>query len=306
MVALWASDLWKHDLTSVTSDIDDLDPAAALEVIRKAVSANHGAPLGDPSALDLEDLRTMLSVFQPRDLSFREGEDEAHLRVLTKAVGNPEKPMYLEAITVWWGGDRWYILDGHHRKLAYRRAGVSKSIPVRVFKGTLDEAMAEAVSLNSKDKMPMRLSEKMNKAWQLAVCTGLTKGQIVAACSVADGSVATMRRTKRDLVALGSTVPQMLEMTWDEARLEAQGRAKPPVDLETALERRARGYAKSLAQAVGNRPHKDPEAFALALLMLDERLPRSLMETGAWASAVVSLRNDQAELEEQEMAHSDY
>ncbi|WP_292682509.1 hypothetical protein [Mesorhizobium sp.] len=285
---------------------EDLDTADALVAIRTALAAHPESSEGDPEVLDLEDLRTIESVFQPRDLAYREGEDEAHLQVLTKAAGTPEKPTYLEAITVWWGGDNWYILDGHHRRIAYERAKIVKNIPVRAFTGSLDEAMAEAVSLNSKDKMPMRLPEKMNKAWQLVVCTELKKSQIVTACSVADGSVAAMRRVKRELATLGRTIAQMLEMTWEEARLESQGKTKPKVDHDTALEMRARGYATSLAKAVGDRPHKDPEGFALALLMLDSRLPRSLLETNAWAEVIGTLRDDQADLEELESAQSDY
>jgi len=48
-----------------------------------------------------------------------------------------------------------------------------------------------------------------------------------------------MRRIKRELGTLGRTIAQLLEMTWEEARLESQGKTKPKVDHDAALEKRA-------------------------------------------------------------------
>lgn len=278
-----------RELTAEALDIDDFDTAEALAALGKALEVNP-EPQEDPDVLSLEQLRTVESVFQPRGLSYREGEHEAHVDVLAKAIGKPDKPKYLEAITVWWGGTAWYILDGHHRRLAYERANVVSDIPVRVFKGSLDDALKESVSLNSKNKMPMSLQDKMNAAWKLTAQAGeskskvaLSKSEVALACSIGESSVANMRRTKSALAALGTTTEQMLEMNWAEAQRVAKGEAKPQIDHDAETERRARGYVKSIAKALKDRPHKDPEGFAMALRMLDERLPVRLLETEAWA-----------------------
>ncbi|MBM2715851.1 ParB-like nuclease domain-containing protein [Mesorhizobium caraganae] len=271
-------------------DIEDMDTAEALEAIRQVFAEHPEGPQGDPDVLDLEELRTLECVFQPRDLSFREGDHEAHVDTLKKAIGKPEKPQYLDAITVWWGGDRWYILDGHHRRLAYERAKVKKGIPVRAFTGTVEEALAQSVSLNSKDKLAMSLRDKMNTAWRLTAYTDYSKSKIAAECGVGERSVANMRSIRRALIDLGKSAEKMAGMAWAEAQLEARGEQKLEIDQDAATEKRAKGYAKSIARALKDRPHKDPEGFARALQMLDERLPMRLLETNAWADALSDFR----------------
>lgn len=284
-------------MAATTFDIDDLDTGEALEALQNALGVDPMSPQ-DPKTLSLTELRTVESVFQPRNLDYREGEHEAHIDTLAKAIGKLEKPRYLEPITVWWGGGGWYILDGHHRRLAYKRAGVVRNIPVRVFTGSVEQALAKSVSLNSKNKMPMSLQDKMNAAWRLTARTSYSKSQIALECAVAEGSVANMRRVKRALSAQGTTAAQMLEMNWAEAQLTARGQEKPEVDHGAETERRARGYVKSIARALKDRPYKDPEGFALALLMLDERLPARLLETEAWANVLADFREG-LEAEEQ-------
>lgn len=158
-------------------DVEDLDTADALEAVRNALEENPKGPSRVPDVLDLKDLRVLESIFQPRDLTFRAGDHEAHVDTLAKAIGKPEKPKYLDPITVWWGGDRWYVLDGHHRRLAYERAKIKKGIPVRAFEGTLEEALAQSVSLNSKNKLAMSPQDKMNTAWRLTTCTDFLEEQ---------------------------------------------------------------------------------------------------------------------------------
>ncbi|RWX58326.1 hypothetical protein EN780_37025 [Mesorhizobium sp. M4B.F.Ca.ET.089.01.1.1] len=142
----------------------------------------------------------------------------------------------------------------------------------------------------------MSLQDKMNAAWRLTARTDYSKSRIALECSVAEGSVANMRRVKRELAAQGRTADQLLEMNWAEAQLTAKGEEKPQVDHDAETERRARGYVKSIARALKDRPHRDPEGFAMALLMLDERLPGRLLETEAWADVRVGYIQNQEKL----------
>lgn len=263
-------------------EIEDLGPGDGLKRIRDALSQNPVGPSKQPLVLGLSELHTLESVFQPRDLSVREGEHAAHVSTLAKAIGNPKNPNYLEAITIWWGGDRWYILDGHHRRMAYAKAGVLAMIPVRVFEGTLADAFAHSVSLNSKDKLPMSVRDKTNMAWRLTAYTDLSKSRVALECGIGESTVANMRRAKGQLRALGISAANMLDMSWRDAQAEAKGEQSSEIDRDAAIEKRARGYARSIAKTLKDRPHKDPEGFARALQMLDERLPARLLESEAW------------------------
>lgn len=51
---------------------------------------------------------------------------------------------------------------------------------------------------------------------------------------------------------------------------------------EDAFERKAMGYARSIAKALGSRLYKDTDVIARALMLLDSRLPRMLMEAECW------------------------
>jgi hypothetical protein len=106
----------------------------------------------------------------------------------------------------------------------------------------------------------------------------------------------------RALVDLGKSVEEMVAFTWADAQREAKGEPRPEIDQDAAMEKRAERFAQSLARALKDRPHKDPEAFARTLQMLDERLPMRLLETRAWAEVVSGYR----EALEAEEEFSDY
>ena len=248
----------------------------------------------------------MVSVFQPRQLEGRRAEDEAHIKTLVQAIGQRERPKYLDPILVWWSGERWYVIDGHHRLIAYARAAVDREIPVSVFEGTLDEAMAQSASANSKDRLAMRLDDKLNYAWRLVNISGLSKQKIVEACSVSNGTIGNMRKTRETLLSNREhTEESLLSLSWKEAQDEAAGREKnEKFSHDDAVKLRAKRYRAALFKAMGDRPYKDPEAFALALVDLDSRFPEQLMQTDAWfpavREAVKNMARDEAEAAELE------
>jgi ParB-like chromosome segregation protein Spo0J len=71
-------------------------------------------------------------------------------------------------------GDKYYILDGHHRLDAYHSAQWSNKIPVKVFSGTLQDARLKALELNSRNKLPMTQADKQEAAWELTKTTELS------------------------------------------------------------------------------------------------------------------------------------
>lgn len=261
----------------------------ALGVLRSSLKNGTPVPANDwPTSLRRNEIARMISVFQPRQLDGRLAEDEAHVRTLCQAIGSPERPRYLDPIQVWWGGDRWYVIDGHHRLLAYDRLGITDDIPVVVFDGDLDAAMAQSAAANSKDRLVMRSDDKLNYAWRLTIISNLSKIKVVDACAVANGTVGKMRKVKAALLADGQhTEEDLLDLPWKDALAEAEGREKDVnYNPEEAIKRRAERYRVALFRALGDRPYNDPEAFGLALLHLDSRFPERLMRSESWSGAV--------------------
>lgn len=288
----------------------DLSLTEAREAIRKNLE-EYGCqpPPPLPDRLRLDEIAQAESVFQPRTLEGRMREDAAHLKTLVGAVGSPENPKFLDPVTVWWGGDRWFVIDGHHRIEAYQRVGIRAAVPVTIFVGNLDHAMAHSAASNSKDKLPMSLNDKMNAAWRLVVLTRLKKAEIMAATGASKGTVDNMRKTKAKLLAhaddedpegeLALTPAGLGEMPWKAAMFEASGRERDTnYDPDEAMRNRAIDIAERLTRAIKDKMFQDTEAFAHALLMIDSRLPGMMMETQAWGEVfretVDSLRDEYA------------
>ena len=280
-------------MTSTTNEPMPL--LEALTTIKGALEEHGGSPPTPlPATLDRNKIARMVSVFQPRELDGRWTEDERHIENLEGAIGDPKKPRYLDPMTVWWGGDRWYVIDGHHRLVAYDRAKVARGLPVDVFEGTMDEAMAHSAAANSKDRLIMRKDDKLNFAWKLTLTTELPKSRVVEVCAVANGSVGAMRSVKAKLLGdLRVPLEELADMTWASARLLAEGKQMDQdYDPEDAVRKRADQYRKRLYTAFKDIPTRDPEAFALALVLSNDRLPGSLMSTDAWSRSLRSTLED--------------
>lgn len=269
--------------------------AEALATIRTALGNPQEPPQGRyPTSLDRPTIARMVSIFQPRELDGRWAEDERHTENLAALIGSPERPSYLDAMTVWWGGDRWYIIDGHHRLVAYDRAQVRKSLPVQVFEGTLEDAMAEAARSNSKDRLVMRQEDKLNFAWKLTLTTGLSKARVAEACGASERTVANMRSVRDKLKENPEVLPDdLLTMPWPHARMLAEGKEmSPDFDPDEALRKRADVLRHRHYKAFGDTATRDPEAYALALRLSNDRLPSILMQTRVWDRALRSVVDD--------------
>ena len=259
-----------------------------LEIIKKAL-AEHGptAPLPHPTHLDRSKIARMSAVFTARSLEYRVVGEEVHLSELTGAIGNAKHPRYLDPLTVWWGGDRYYVIDGHMRLEAYRRKSVTNGIPVVIFEGTLDEAMAQSAALNSKNQLPMTREDRMNFAWRLTLVSDLSKEKILRACGVGNGSVGNMRKAKQVLEETGRSLEDLCGMPWDDARKEAEGQEiKKAIDMDAAREKQAERMAIVIARATGDRPFKDPDLFASAIARMGRGLPKLLIQSPEWEEPV--------------------
>jgi ParB-like chromosome segregation protein Spo0J len=233
---------------------------------------------GRPERLPLKEIKTAEGAFQPRDIETAWLATDSHVKALAEAVKNADGYAF-DPITIWWSGRHWYVIDGHHRIMAYRRAKKEdeklkiEAVPVTVFEGTVEQAIQEAVTLNSKDKLPMSKADKLERAWKL-VCLNadeMTKEQIVKATTVSARTVANMRRERRVLLEQGET--NLLAWTWVDVL--AQGR---PVNHDDDWqERQAVQWQKRLVKHFGKKFAEQPEIAARALELYSARLPEELV-----------------------------
>lgn len=280
---------------------EQLSRQDAFKTIETALQEHGSAPPSIPTHLNLKGntrVTSMVSLFQPRELDGRKLEGERHIANLKDAIGSPTKPNYLDPLTVWWGGDRWYVVDGHHRRHAYLQAGVHKGIPVTVFQGTLEEALAYSVEANSKDRLPMTLEEKLDRAWLLTVYSGLSISRVCASCAIAHGTVEKMRKHKKELKAAGKTEGDLMALTWREAQDTLKGIAPKPKSTGWRAQM-VRDFERRLRKNFGQTMFKNADIFAAALSVLDKRFPMWLMESEAFSGSLEELIElKAAELEE--------
>lgn len=254
--------------------------------LTKQLAAGKTQPAAVPSVLPLKSIRVWPGVFQHRN---RRGSDsEGHVRILTTAIRHsPTKTV--DPITVWWDGKGWACIDGHHRIDAYKAAtSGSHSVPVQVFTGSIGQAMAEAASTNTKNKLAMVSAEKSNAAWRLVVVSDLTKAETANAAGISERTVATMRSVHAQLKVRKPTSADeltarvgevdLVDLSWPDAKRLADGRDKTDFDWEKANRQKAEQWASALVKSFGKEAGKYPEVLAMALDIYDSRLMDRLVD----------------------------
>lgn len=166
-------------------------------------------------------------------------------------------------------------------------------VPVEGFRGSLQEAVQESIRRNSKDKLPMRLDDKLNAAWRLVLTSHnpvrptMTLPQIEAVTSISQRQVGTMRRALKDLLAEGRTLEDLMDMRWREAFNASKGREMDHLGQGDLTRQKAEKMCTAICKAVGGKQIiQDTEAFAIALMLIEERLPSWLMQSAAWHELV--------------------
>lgn len=168
---------------------------------RLRVAAEGGSRADAPSSLPVSEIALCAALFQPRSGKAENGVDDVdHAAGLVRALRDklPDAP-FLDPICVVAVGKTFYCVDGHYRIAAYRNAGVTAPVPVRHFKGDLEEAVAEAVRCNSKASLPMSFAERMEAAWRLTLLGRHSKRETAEATGASPSTVAKMRRMLRKL-----------------------------------------------------------------------------------------------------------
>lgn len=227
-------------------------------------------PPGEPT-LPLRRIKLRPEVFQHRRPSGP--ASAAHIKDLMSSA--KERP--LDPLLVWWDGKHWTCIDGHHRIEAYKRAGGFDEVPVRVFRGTPEQASLQAARGNSRAKLQMSATEKLGAAWRIvSTASDVSKQETAEASGASERTVANMRKVRDQLLQM-SKVPT--EMSWDAARRLASGEdAAESIDWEDRNEKEAQEMANKLLAALGKRGQQRVEALARALEIYSSQLPAQLVE----------------------------
>ena len=191
------------------------------------IKRDHRAPPSGlaPSELDLGAFTIADALFQPRESSllFRAGASADHVKTMVRIVaqGRSLAPMVVAAF-----GDAWVLIDGHHRYQAYLEADRREPVPVEVAESLLRGesrvgwAVTLSVELNSRDKLAMSPSDKMEAAWRLTVLGAGSKKEIRSATNASTSSIANMRQTRELLLSHGVKAAHLPGMTWKDAKWE--------------------------------------------------------------------------------------
>lgn len=194
------------------------EPAFLIELTNGKHSMTprkQGASSPQRKRIAIADLRT-----DPMTFQFREEElTQYHVDDLVTALKGGKE---LDPMTVWINEQGHYIvIDGHHRLAAYQAESWKKKVKVDVHSCSQADALLLALSENAKARLPMTQIERGNAAWALVRGKfDYSKRQIVEATGISSGTVATMRRIKKQLEAEEEHIPE----DWKEALRLSQGK----------------------------------------------------------------------------------
>lgn len=237
-----------------------------------------------PDTLKLSEIGTLETVFQYRNP--RPHKSEAHTRRLGRSVKRQGKA--LGRLLVYWVGDGWVCVDGHHRLAAYRLRGL-ENVPVEVFSGEPHEAVKQALLRNTEDKLPVEERERIAGAWGLVTTWNevFSKAEIAEMAGASTSVVGDMRKVFTQLTAERPR-HDLSAFTWRQARELAKGtQAQQGGDSDKLIA----AIRDKLIKAFGHTLSKRPDLLAGALREYDEDLP------GALRNAIGDMESEEADVD---------
>lgn len=222
-------------------------------------------------------------VFQWRLTNEALGERDDHILELANTIAAAGKP--LEAILVFEVGDKFYVVDGHHRLAAYDTARWTKVIPVTVVEGSLEQAADEGLKRNSKNTRNMTRKEKNEAAWTLGKrVPRMTREAIYEKTTVSPSTQDGMRRILKKLQDDASETPETIAaMTYAKALgKQWAGEDRAEFDPDSWLAQKADKLVKRIEDAgIGFMLRENHEITAMALERISPALMQSLVNL--WA-----------------------
>lgn len=260
------------------------DTYETLEELEGRLAATKATVLPEttdtPVSLDRKRIKVAERAFQWRVPQRNQIPSDDHILNLARAIlrGDEMPPILVFPI-----GRDCYVMDGHHRLAAYDNAKWTKPIPAQVFLGTLRGAERAALRANNKDKLPLQREDRTEAAWRLVRQKYPQDSirTIMEDSGASKGTVHNMRDALRKLEEQGCNSEEIKQMTWNKARLKANG-SPEQADLEDWIENEAQKLLNDILRfKLGTRFTKNTDVTALALAKLNPGLPDALM--AEWA-----------------------
>ena len=234
-----------------------------------------------PSTLHLGEINETEEIFQQRgnSLTFAPGHSEDHIRYLCKCLSSG---VALDPVGVVAFGDRWYLVDGHHRLEAYRRQGITTDIPVKALNSSLRGnerigwAVDQSIAENGKNRLNLSNSDRLDAAWRMTLTKpGLSKKETAVLCGIGTTSIASMRRSVAKLREAGFSDVELEGWPWRRATIELT-RLDRPGDVTSFEyeEAQRRKLAKQLAKPMATRA----ASAGLLLDVMEELRPGIITE----------------------------
>ncbi|WOI55587.1 ParB/RepB/Spo0J family partition protein [Palleronia sp. LCG004] len=220
---------------------------------------------------------------RPDEFQYRDNEYENHhVEEIAEAI---RRKGSVDRVDLWRDAKngKLVVVDGHHRRQAYKRAGVNK-VPAIVWEGSAEAARLHALRENAKARLPMTATEKNNATWRLACqtdCSGAytySKRVLVESTGAADGTVGNMRRSRRRLLEADKPLPE----TWWGALAalkDLAGKELTDDDRDAMVEERARRLDDRVGKDIGNMAEIQIEAV---IKMLEKRLGQKTRILADW------------------------
>jgi len=214
------------------------------------------------------------NVFQHRSTSEDDYDREQHLKHLNNAlVRMQEGEKELDPILVMQVDYFWLCIDGHHRLAAYNACRVEE-VPVKIFTGSVDEAIEVAGAENLKAKLSLNQRDRRNVAWKLTTAEIGSKRSVVEKSGVSDGTVAKMRRLRKELIEKGFK-PE--ELDWVQAQDANEGRLGERGGDEWQ-DQMIEAFENKLKKAFGKHVHRNRTFISTAVYNLYPSLIRTIIE----------------------------
>jgi ParB-like chromosome segregation protein Spo0J len=238
-----------------------------------------------------DEIETRPSLFQQREVAFgqKRETDKDYVEKLKKRVKLVGE---LDPIPVVKLGNAWVVIDGHHRRTAYKELEWQEPVKCTWFTGTAREAMDASMGENKKLHYEPPWQDRHEGAWQRVLIGGWKRDQIRATCAVGPGLITAMRKALelyqnkrgakakkfREALARGYSA-DIRKCSWAAVK-DALGDAEGPT--RRTREEQAQALAMLLRDRLPLLKKEDPEIIAMALQRYDRKLPAKLMATRAW------------------------
>lgn len=238
----------------------------------------------------LSSIKTDESYFQVRDFS-ADGVNESTARFKSRNLLNnliealETQPELDPIITIKTENQSYIVVDGHHRLEAYKSKKI-KTVPIRVFSGTQEEARLLAHRTNSKASLAMTKPQRMQSAWKIYATdsnvAGLSVRRISEVLGVSIGTVQNFKSAKENLKEEELTEENL--PSWKELKKDFSGIEPNPDNYQAEKERKIKEVVADLNKIFGTKLDGDPTLIKDALCCWLADIGYEVRETAAYSN----------------------